>query len=320
MSGIVVAGAGAFGTALAVALSGTREVVLWGRDGPGMAEVSRTRANPRLPGVALPPALGVTSDAAALARAEVVLLAVPAQALRGFLADHATFLAAKPLVACGKGIDLETLEGPTAVVTHAVPSALPLVLTGPSFAGDIARGLPTALTLACAETEEGARLQALLSTPSLRLYRTTDLVGAELGGALKNVVAIACGACIGGGFGESARAALLTRGFAEMRRLALACGAQDGTLLGLSGLGDLVLTATSEDSRNYRYGLHLGRGEPFEAGVTVEGAATARAAARLGPRLGVELPVTEAVSCLVEGRSDVRSAVRGLLDRPLKAE
>ena len=145
-------------------------------------------------------------------------------------------------------------------------------------------------------------------------------MGAELGGALKNVVAIACGACIGGAFGESARAALLTRGFAEMRRLAAACGAEDGTLLGLSGLGDLVLTATSESSRNYRYGLHLGRGEAFEAGITVEGAATARATARLGRRLGLDLPVTEAVASLVEGRSDVASAVRGLLDRPLKAE
>jgi glycerol-3-phosphate dehydrogenase (NAD(P)+) len=160
----------------------------------------------------------------------------------------------------------------------------------------------------------------LLSTPVLRLYRTTDLVGAELGGALKNVVAIACGACMGGGFGESARAALLTRGFAEMRRLALACGAEDGTLMGLSGLGDLVLTATSEGSRNTRFGLHLGRREPFEAGVTVEGAATARAATRLGQRLGIDLPVTEAVAALVEGRSDVASAVRALLDRPLKAE
>ncbi|EYD74185.1 Glycerol-3-phosphate dehydrogenase (NAD(P)+) [Rubellimicrobium mesophilum DSM 19309] len=320
MSGIVVAGAGAFGTALAVALSGTREVTLWGRDGPAMARLSGTRSNPRLLAVPLPPALDVTSDPAALERADILLLAVPAQALRGFLADHAEALAEKPLVACGKGIDLETLEGPTAVIAHAIPSARPLVLTGPSFAADIARGLPTALTLACADPEEGTRLQALLSTPVLRLYRTTDLVGAELGGALKNVVAIACGACLGGGFGESARAALLTRGFAEMRRLALVCGAEDGTLMGLSGLGDLVLTAMSEGSRNYRYGLHLGRGESFEPGVTVEGAATALAAARLGQRLGIDLPVTDAVAALVEGHIDVGSAVRALLDRPLKAE
>jgi glycerol-3-phosphate dehydrogenase (NAD(P)+) len=166
----------------------------------------------------------------------------------------------------------------------------------------------------------GERLQARLSTPVLRLYRTTDVTGAELGGALKNVVAIACGACLGGGFGESARAALLARGFAEMRRLAVAQGAQEGTLMGPFGLGDLVLTATSEGSRNYRFGLALGRGESFGAGITVEGAATARAAARLGRRLGIELPVTEAVAALVEGRTGVAEALRRLLDRPLRAE
>ncbi len=320
MSGIVVAGAGAFGTALAVALCDTREVVLWGRHASVMAEVGRSRTNRRLPGVALPASLAVTGDPEALARAEVVLLAVPAQALRPFLAEHAGALGGKPLVACGKGIDLETLDGPSAAIRRVLPDALPLVLTGPSFAADIARGLPTALTLACADAVAGERLQAGLATPILRLYRTTDLVGAELGGALKNVVAIACGACMGGGFGESARAALLTRGFAEMQRLALRFGAEEPTLRGLSGLGDLVLTATSESSRNYRYGLSLGRLTSFEAGVTVEGATTARAATRLAGQLGLDLPVTQAVATLVEGRSDVASALRRLLDRPLKAE
>ncbi len=320
MSGIVVAGAGAFGTALAVALCGSREVVLWGRDATAMAEMEQSRTNPRLPGVTLPSALTLTADPESLARAEVVLLAIPAQSLRGVLADHAGALAGKPLVACGKGIDLETLQGPSATIHRALPTALPFVLTGPSFAADIARGLPTALTLACADPVAGSRLQALLATPVLRLYRTTDLIGAELGGALKNVVAIACGACIGGGFGESARAALLARGFAEMRRLALRVGAEEATLMGLSGLGDLVLTATSEGSRNYRFGLSLGRREGFAAGVTVEGAATAQAAMRLGDRLGLELPVTRAVAGLVKGQTDVGSALRGLLDRPLKAE
>lgn len=320
MSQIAVAGAGAFGTAMAVALSASREVVLWGRDGMAMHRMDRDRINPRLPGVTLPRTLAVTSDAAAFPKAEVILLAVPAQALRGFLIEQAARLAGKPLVACGKGIDLETLDGPSAAIQDVVPSGRPLVLTGPSFAADIARGLPTALALACADPAEGERLQALLATPVLRLYRTTDLVGAELGGALKNVVAIACGACIGGGFGESARAALLTRGFAEMQRLALALGAQAETLMGLSGLGDLVLTATSEGSRNYRHGLHLGRGEALEEHLTVEGAATARAAARLGRRLGRDLPVTEAVAALVEGRSDVGTVLRQLLDRPLRAE
>lgn len=319
MTRIAVAGAGAFGTALAVALSAAREVVLWGRDAAAMDAMARDRRNPRLPGVTLPATLGIAADPAALG-AEVVVLAVPAQALRGFLLQHRGTLGGRPLVACGKGIDLGTLEGPSAVVAGAVPTATPAVLTGPSFAADIARGLPTALTLACADPLCGERLQALLSTPVLRLYRTTDLVGAELGGALKNVVAIACGACIGGGFGESARAALLTRGFAEMGRLAAACGAEPGTLMGLSGLGDLVLTATSEGSRNFRFGLALGRGEEFAAGVTVEGAATARAAARLGGRLGLDLPVTGAVAALVEGRAGVAEALRRLLDRPLRAE
>lgn len=320
MTGIVVAGAGAFGTALAVALSAVAKVRLWGRDASAMADMAKSRVNPKLPGVILPTRLEATARHETLADAEVVLLAVPAQALRSFVGSHADLLAGKPVVACAKGIDLETLEGPSAAIRHAVPSAMPLVLTGPSFAADVARGLPTALTLACADEAAGERLQVRLSTPALRLYRTTDLVGAELGGAVKNVVAIACGACLGGGFGESARAALLTRGFAEMRRLAAARGAEEGTLMGLSGLGDLVLTATSDGSRNYRYGLALGRGEAFASGVTVEGAATALAAARLSGRLGLELPVTQAVAALVEGRTDVPQALRRLLDRPLRAE
>jgi glycerol-3-phosphate dehydrogenase (NAD(P)+) len=320
VTGIAVAGAGAFGTALAAALSAGSRVRLWGRDRGAMEAMARAGASPRLPGLSIPPGLGPTSDPEALAQAEVVLLAVPAQALRGFLTEHAAQLAGKPLVACAKGIDIETLDGPSAAIARIVPSAVPLVLTGPSFAADIARGLPTALTLACQDEALGERLQALLSTPVLRLYRTTDVTGAELGGALKNVMAIACGACLGGGLGESARAALLTRGFAEMRRLATAQGAQEGTLIGLSGLGDLVLTATSEGSRNYRFGLALGRGESFGAGITVEGAATARAAARLGERLGIDLPVTDAVAALVEGRKDVAEALRRLLDRPLRAE
>lgn len=317
---IAVAGAGAFGTGLAVALCPTRDLSLWGRDDAAMAAMARARANPKLPGVALPEALTVAADPGILSRAEVVLLAVPAQALGGFLAAQADRLAGKPLVACAKGIDLATLEGPSALIARLVPSATPLVLTGPSFAADIARGLPTALTLACRDDALAERLQALLSTPVLRLYRTTDVAGAELGGALKNVVAIACGACLGAGLGESARAALLTRGFAEMRRLALRLGAEEATPMGLSGLGDLVLTAGSEGSRNFRLGLRLGRGEGPEPGVTVEGAATAEAALRLGARLGVELPVAEVVAGLVAGRLGVAEALRRLLDRPLKPE
>jgi glycerol-3-phosphate dehydrogenase (NAD(P)+) len=318
VSEVAVAGAGAFGTALAVALAGPREVALWARDAGAAAAMDRTREAPRLPGIALPPHLRVTADRAALG-APVVLLAVPAQALGGFLAAQGDALG-PVLVACAKGLDLATGEGPAALIARARPGAAPAVLTGPSFAADIARGLPTALTLACRDEALGARLQALLSTPTLRLYRTGDVTGAELGGALKNVVALACGVAIGAGLGESARAALLARGFAEMRRLGAALGAEEDTLMGLSGLGDLVLTATSPLSRNFRRGLALGRGEPGEPGVTVEGEATARAACGLAARLGLELPVAEAVAALLDGRLAVAEAVRALLDRPLRAE
>ncbi len=318
MSEVAVAGAGAFGTALAVALAGPREVALWARDAGAAAAMDRTREAPRLPGIALPPHLRVTADRATLG-APVVLLAVPAQALGGFLAAQGDALG-PVLVACAKGLDLATGEGPAALIARARPGAAPAVLTGPSFAADIARGLPTALTLACRDEALGARLQALLSTPTLRLYRTGDVTGAELGGALKNVVALACGVAIGAGLGESARAALLARGFAEMRRLGAALGAEEDTLMGLSGLGDLVLTATSPGSRNFRRGLALGRGEPGEPGVTVEGEATARAACGLAARLGLELPVAEAVAALLDGRLAVAEAVRALLDRPLRAE
>ncbi len=318
MSEVAVAGAGAFGTALAVALAGPREVALWARDAGAAAAMDRTREAPRLPGIALPPHLRVTADRAVLG-APVVLLAVPAQALGGFLAAQGDALG-PVLVACAKGLDLATGEGPAALIARARPGAAPAVLTGPSFAADIARGLPTALTLACRDEALGARLQALLSTPTLRLYRTGDVTGAELGGALKNVVALACGVAIGAGLGESARAALLARGFAEMRRLGAALGAEEDTLMGLSGLGDLVLTATSPGSRNFRRGLALGRGEPGEPGVTVEGEATARAACGLAARLGLELPVAEAVAAMLDGRLAVAEAVRALLDRPLRAE
>jgi glycerol-3-phosphate dehydrogenase (NAD(P)+) len=196
------------------------------------------------------------------------------------------------------------------------------VLTGPSFAADIAAGLPTALTLACAEPDLGARLQAQLSTPTLRLYRTEDVTGAELGGALKNVIAIACGAAMGAGLGASARAALMTRGFAEMNRMAQALGAAPATLAGLSGFGDLVLTCTSEGSRNYRFGMGLAesRAQGTEADETVEGAATARAAAERARRLGVEMPITEAVVAVLDGRMALNEAMETLLARPLREE
>ncbi|MFD1880295.1 NAD(P)H-dependent glycerol-3-phosphate dehydrogenase [Paracoccus pacificus] len=311
---IGILGAGAFGGALAVALAARGPVTLWGRDlRPGQ------RALPRLRDVDLPPAV-TTTDRIEDALDAIVLLALPAQALSGFLSQHAALLDGRALVACAKGIDLNSGLGPVEVIAAACPNATPAVLTGPSFAHDIARGLPTALTLACADEAQAIALQAALSTPVLRVYRTTDVIGAELGGALKNVIAIAAGAAIGAGFGDSARAAIITRGFAEMTRLAVSRGARADTLTGLSGLGDLVLTCTSEGSRNFRFGLALGAGEPFDPAITVEGVATASAAAALARAEGLDLPITAAVSDLCQGRATIQTALAALLARPLKEE
>jgi glycerol-3-phosphate dehydrogenase (NAD(P)+) len=226
--------------------------------------------------------------------------------------------ARQPLVACCKGVDLATLRGPVALILSRRPGASAAILTGPSFAADIAKGLPTALTLAA--TDGGEALQEALATPTLRLYRTDDVRGAELGGALKNVIAIASGVVIGAGLGDSARAALMTRGYAEMQRLALAMGARAETLAGLSGLGDLVLTCTSLQSRNFRYGCALGRGEAFDPKITVEGVATARAALRLARETGIDMPVTAMVDALASRRTSLNDAIGQLMSRPLKQE
>ncbi|ESW60752.1 MAG: glycerol-3-phosphate dehydrogenase [Rhodobacter sp. CACIA14H1] len=319
---IGVVGAGAFGTALAVALAQDgRDVTLWARDRDRIDTMRRTGRNEsRLPGVDLPGNVTVTAEIADLADAEAVLLTLPMQSLRSFLADAGRSLRGGRLVACCKGVDLATLSGPTTVILQQFPDACPALLTGPSFAADIARGFPTALTLACADEDVGRSLQHLLSTGTLRLYRTDDVKGAELGGALKNVIAIAAGIVIGAGLGDSARAALMTRGYAEMTRLALRLGARAETLAGLSGFGDLVLTCTSSQSRNFRFGHALGSGAPFDGSITVEGAATARAVANLAMEIELELPVTALVAALVDGRTDLQTAVQTLLSRPLKKE
>lgn len=309
-----ILGAGAFGAALAVALSGTQPVTLWGRRLP------EGRVMTRLPGVSLPEAVALTDDlGAALDGQDRVILALPAQALRGFLAQEGARLDGRWLINTAKGIDLSTGESPSALIRAACPQARIATLTGPSFAADIARGLPTALTLA-SEAEGIAALQHALSTPVLRIYRSDDLRGAEMGGALKNVVAIAAGVAIGAGFGDSARAALITRGFAEMVRLATTLGARAETLAGLSGLGDLILTSTSELSRNFRYGRALGAGEDFDSSLTVEGAATARAVAALAARLKTPMPIADFVAALAEGRAGVAEVMETLMSRPLKEE
>ncbi len=320
MIGIV--GAGAFGTALAVAFTrGGNPVRLWMRD-PAQARLMQTSrlSAGALAGVVLPDAITATSDLTDVRDAGAILLCLPMQQLRGFLAAQATLLDGRVLVACCKGVDLTTLRGPSAEMSAACPQATPAILTGPSFASDIARGLPTALTLACADDAVGIALQNLLTAPNLRLYRNTDVTGAELGGAVKNVIAIACGAAIGQDMGDSARAALMTRGFAEMQRLALRLGARAETLMGLSGFGDMVLTCTSAQSRNYCYGLALGRGDAFDPGVTVEGVATAQAVARLADQLDLDMPITSMLAAITEGRLGVADALTQFFARPLKQE
>jgi glycerol-3-phosphate dehydrogenase (NAD(P)+) len=318
---IRVYGAGAFGTALAISLAQNGPVTLWARDADHAADMGKTRMNARrLPGVALPEALSITATLTPPAPGDICLLTIPTQKLRDFLQSHASALAECTLVACCKGIEQETGLGPTGIIADVIASATAAMLTGPSFAADIARGLPTALTLACVDAARGKALQQALTTPNLRIYRTTDTIGAELGGALKNVIAIACGAAMGAGLGESARAALVTRGFAEMSRMAVHLGAEVETLHGLSGIGDLILTCTSDQSRNYRFGLSLGREEPFDAAVTVEGAATARAVLAKSRDMRLDMPITTAIVALIDHELRVGEAMNMLLARPLKEE
>ena len=315
---IGIAGAGAFGTALAVALGREgHDVRLWARDAEHVARIAKARQNEaRLAGVELPKTVSVTAQIEDLTAAEAILLTLPMQSLRGFLLANSS-LEGKTLIACCKGIDLTSLKGPTAVIAEICPNSSFAVLTGPSFASDIAKALPTALTLA-GDTAEA--LQHLLSTPTLRLYRTSDVIGAELGGALKNVIAIAAGAVIGADLGDSARAALMTRGYAEMVRLAISLGARAETLAGLSGFGDLVLTCTSTQSRNFRFGVALGSGSAFDPKVTVEGVDTAKAVSDIAKIRKIDMPITTMIAALVSGKITLNDAISTLLSRPLKQE
>lgn len=318
---ITVMGAGAFGTALAISLSTRQAVTLWARDPVHADEMRASRKNARrLPDIRLPDQIRV-AHGDEIGQPEVILLAIPTQKLRVFFEGMSGHLPSSiPLVACCKGVELCTGLRPSQIIAQCCPGTPIGVLTGPSFASDIARGLPTALTLACADPALAAHLQSLLTTSNLRLYRTTDLTGAELGGALKNVIAIACGAAIGAGLGESARAALMTRGFAEMVRVAEILDADPTTLNGLSGFGDLVLTCASEQSRNFSAGLALGRGEDLPQNITIEGVATAQALQNLADAHDLDLPITRIVTALASGELQVRDAMDMLLKRPLKEE
>ena len=318
---IGVLGAGAFGTALAITLAQSEPVLLWARNTAHVRDMQKNRAHAaRLPDVTFPDMLNVSGDLQDFKTVDVLLIAVPLQKLRGFLTEYADILRGKTLVACCKGMELGTSLGPLEIIDAILPETPRALLTGPSFAVDIAKGLPTALTLACSNMPLCIELQKRLSGETLRLYRSSDEVGASLGGALKNVVAIACGAVIGARLGESARAALMTRGNAEMQRLAAFRRADPTTLSGLSGFGDLVLTCTSEHSRNYRLGLSIGSGSDFDGTITVEGAATARAVAVYAQNNALDLPIAGTVAALVEKRLDIHGATTALLSRSLKEE
>lgn len=321
---IAVLGGGAWGTALANAFaSAGKEVALWTRDAADASAMAETRRNERyLPGVTLDARLAIAADPGlALNRAQIVLAAVPAQALRAALAGLAPVLPADaPLMLCAKGIEAASGKLLSEIVAEVIPGSPVAALSGPSFAADVARGLPTAVTLASADADLAKRLAAQLSTPTLRLYSTDDLIGVEIGGALKNVMAIAAGATIGAGLGASATAALITRGFVELRRIGAAFGARPQTLMGLSGLGDLILTCSSPQSRNFSYGMALGKGEPLGGRPLAEGVATAGIAARIAAERGLDAPIIAATAALLDGRIRIGEAVGQLLARPLKDE
>lgn len=324
MSGVAVVGAGAWGTALAALQARAGEPVrLLGRDRETIETINRTHRNPRyLTDIVLPDALEATIDPAeALRGAETVLLVTPAQTLRGVVAGLAPHLPPRArLVLCSKGIERATGLFASAVVRDVLPDAVLTVLSGPSFADDVARGLPTAVTLAADDEAEADALARDLSTPSFRVYAHTDVLGVEAGGALKNVLALAAGATAGLGLGASAGAAIVTRGFVELRRLGEALGARPETLMGLSGLGDLVLTCSGTQSRNFRYGLAMGRGEALDALPLAEGVPSAAIARRLARERGVEAPIIEAVAAILDDGLPVREAVAALLGRPLRRE
>ena len=322
MARIGIVGAGAWGTALAVvAARAGHEVALWGRDAAAIQRMAERRLNQAyLPGIALPPAIRPTVSIADAADAGTVLLAVPAQRLRAVLPLLPP--SAAPLVIAAKGLEQSTGLRLSEVVAAARPGAVVACLSGPSFALEVARGLPTAVTIASAEIAVAREVAERLASPAFRPYPSDDLLGVELAGALKNVVAIAAGVTMGKGLGENARAALITRGLAELTRLALALGARRETLMGLAGLGDLLLTATSLTSRNTSFGFALARGRAStdllgQGAKLSEGAFTAEAACRLGRSIGVELPIAEAVRAVVAGEQEVDAAIDALLARPL---
>lgn len=326
---IGILGAGAWGTALATAARRAgRSVVLQAHEPEVVHAIEHEHRNQRfLPGVILDAGIrSVTDPAAAVGTADAVLLACPAQHLRAVLqVARAAWRPGTPAVICAKGIEQKTGALLGDVVGEMLPDAPACVLSGPSFAAEVARDLPTALTLASGDAELRESLPAALGTPALRIYSTDDVIGAQVGGAIKNVIAIACGTVAGRGLGDNARAALITRGLAEMARLAAALGARPETLTGLTGLGDLVLTCSALQSRNFSLGVALGQGLPLakvlsERITVAEGVHTAAVAAAMARRLDVEMPICAAVDAVLNGGADLDATIAGLLARPRKEE
>ena len=319
---IAIIGAGAWGTALAcIAARAGRKVTLYARDAAHAAKIAASRENSKLRGVLLPNSIAVTNDLAVAGLADIVLVATPAQHLRGAVIELAPHLGrAAPVVACAKGIEHGTRQFMTEVIAAVAPDARPAILSGPSFAEDVARGLPTAITLAARDDNLASALVQALGSPTFRPYHTTDVRGVEIGGAAKNVLAIAAGIGVGKNLGASAQAALTTRGFAELARFGRALGARAETLVGLSGLGDLILTCSGPQSRNFALGLALGRGEPPAPGRLAEGEFTAPVLVDLAASQNIDMPVAQAVAAILNRTITVDAAIEGLLTRPFKAE
>jgi glycerol-3-phosphate dehydrogenase (NAD(P)+) len=327
MTRVGIIGAGAWGTALAAAARRAGcQVRLWAREPEVVASIAARRVNALfLPDVTLDPEIAATTDLAEAADAEILLLVPPAQHLRTTAAALAAHVpSGRPVVICAKGIERET----GALMTEAADAlrhAAVMVLSGPTFAAEVARGLPTALTLAAADKDAGRTVAGTLSSRTFRPYLTTDVIGTQIGGAVKNVLAIGCGIAEGRRLGANARAALLTRGLAEIVRLAVARGGRAETLMGLSGLGDLVLTASSMQSRNYSLGVALGQGRTLadvlgERRAVTEGVTTAAAVTALAGRIGVDMPIAAAVDRILNHGAAIDDAMRALLERPLREE
>ena len=321
---IAVIGAGAWGTALALSCARAgRKVTLWEHDAANAAQLRNKRESLFLPDVRLDDGIALADDLATAARAEVLLLVVPAQAVRSAataLAPHTE--EGTPLIVCAKGIERGSKKFMSEVIAECAPDAVPAILSGPSFARDVARGMPTAVTLAAADGKLAGALAQAIGSPNLRPYHSTDIRGVELGGAAKNVLAIAAGIVAGRGLGASAAAALTTRGFAELVRFGRAYGAKPETMMGLSGLGDLILTCSSPQSRNFTFGVNLGRGlkpDAIHAGLA-EGVFTASVLVEMARERAVDMPISFAVAALLGGTLNVDEAIESLLTRPFKAE